>query len=621
MGITEDEARVVTDCEKFGSSAKAAIALEANRSYWREKVDKITFQSEDPNFSNWMRWVALQPMLRKIYGCSFLPHHDYGKGGRGWRDLWQDCLALLLQDPKHVRLILVSNFGGVRCDGTNATIIGSGLGNFVGDRNSISRVWMDHGAWPFFTTKLYIDQTGDFDVLLEKETYWKDHQIFRAKKKDEDWKLFDGHHVKTDTGEVYQGTVLEHLLVQHLTCAFNVGEHGNIQLEDGDWNDQLDMASEKGETIPFTAFYGGNLIALADLLEAFHHQKGVGTVELAEELLLLTNLSGAKTAFDSVKDKQATLQKYLESVARGFSGEVIQVDVRLLAEDLRQKGEWILEHVRKNEWIESKTGIGFFNGYYNNAGESVDGDKEAGVRMNLTAQAFTTMSGAASEEQVRRGFEAASKVLKDPNTHGFRLTTPLGPNEFNFGRGFALVYGEKETGAMFSHMAVMYMNSLYTRGFAKEGFEVFQSLYHLCNDTERARIYPGMPEYISHEGRGMYHYLTGSASWMLMTVLTEIYGVKGKEGDLVLHPKLQKEQFGKDGKASCHAAFGGKRIFVTYINDEALDYDGYRIQSVSINGKPATGEEGVLREFRLLKEDFDEALSQDINDIQVKLGK
>ncbi len=51
-----------------------------------------------------MRWVSFQPTLRRIYGCSFLPYHDYGKGGRGWRDMWQDCLALLLMNPDGVRM-------------------------------------------------------------------------------------------------------------------------------------------------------------------------------------------------------------------------------------------------------------------------------------------------------------------------------------------------------------------------------------------------------------------------------------------------------------------------------------------------------------------------------------
>ena len=25
-----------------------------------------------------------------------------GRGGRGWRDLWQDCLSLLLMNPQNV---------------------------------------------------------------------------------------------------------------------------------------------------------------------------------------------------------------------------------------------------------------------------------------------------------------------------------------------------------------------------------------------------------------------------------------------------------------------------------------------------------------------------------------
>ena len=55
--------------------------------------------------------------------------------------------------------MIEKNFSGVRIDGTNATIIGAGDGNFIADRNGIARVWMDHGLWPQMTTKLYIDQT------------------------------------------------------------------------------------------------------------------------------------------------------------------------------------------------------------------------------------------------------------------------------------------------------------------------------------------------------------------------------------------------------------------------------------------------------------------------------
>ena len=64
--------------------------------------------------------------------------------------------------------MILDNYGGVRMDGSNATIIGEKQGVFIADRNHITRVWMDHGFWPFLTTKLYIDQTGDIEILLKK---------------------------------------------------------------------------------------------------------------------------------------------------------------------------------------------------------------------------------------------------------------------------------------------------------------------------------------------------------------------------------------------------------------------------------------------------------------------
>ena len=66
----------------------------------------------------------------------------------------------------------------------------------------------------------------------------------------------------------------------------------------------------------------------------------------------------------------------------------------------------------------------------------------------------------------------------------------------------------------------------------------FEQLYRHCADFATSRMYPGIPEYISARGRGMYPYLTGSASWYLLTLVTEVFGVKGELGDLALEPKL-----------------------------------------------------------------------------------
>jgi cellobiose phosphorylase len=617
-GAGEREEDIQTCLERYGSPAKARDALRASLSHWRDRADRIQFATGDRHFDTWMRWVSLQPTLRKIYGNSFLPHFDYGRGGRGWRDLWQDCLTLLLQAPHEVRDTLVSNYSGVRLDGSNATIVEKKLGAFAADRNRISRVWMDHGAWPWFTTKLYIDQTGDVDVLFELRPYWKDHQVRRAEALDTSWKPSDGTRQKTAGGDVYEGTLLEHILVQHLTCFHNVGEHNNIRLEDGDWNDLCDMARARGESVAFSAFYGFNMVGLAGMLRAWQKRSGKPEVTIFEELLRLTGLR-EPLDYDSIAGKRERLGSYFDSIGRGISGKRATVSIEKLAEDLEREGQWLLAHVRTTEWIESRTGNGFFNGYYNNDGERVDGDNDNGARLNLTAQAFAVLSGAASEAQVRRCYDAAGALLKDPTTGGYRLTTPLGRNTWNFGRGFAVVYGEKETGGMFSHMAVIFLNALYRRGFVREGWEVFTTIYRLANDIEKARIYPGIPEYINNEGAGKYHYLTGSASWLVMTVLNEMYGFKGTCGDLLLAPKLVREQFDAHGEATARTAFLDRRVELLYRNRALLDYDGYRIASVRINGRECdctrTSEKVVVIDRATLTL----LLTEEVNTVDVEL--
>lgn len=589
IGICDDPGELEAVVKKYNTAGKLAKALEKNQKYWRKHAGNTTFTSGVGGFSNWMNWVALQPIFRKIYGCSFLPHHDYGKGGRGWRDLWQDCLSLILQNPGNVREMLFNNFGGVRADGTNATIIGSKPGEFIADRNNIPRVWMDHGSWPYLTTKLYIDYSGDFSFLLEKQVYFKDSLMMRASGRDEQWNPEQGQNLLQEDGKLYTGTILEHILMQHLTSFFNVGEHNIIRLEGGDWNDTLDMARERGESVAFSALYAGNLISLSELLAVLENKLDIKSVELLEELCMLLDTLTEEADYDNIAYKTEMLDSYLKAVGRRVSGRKASLKISDISRDLRKKGEWLYKQINQKEWVETKDGDGFFNGYYNNDGQRVDGDFTDGVRMNLTAQVFTTMVGLASDEQVKEACQSCGKYLKDPITGGYRLNMDLGDNRLNFGRGFAFAYGEKENGSVFCHMVVMYINALYKRGFAKEAYEVFKSLYRLSTDTEKNGIYPGLPEYFTPEGKGMYHYLTGSASWMMLTVLNEMYGIRGELGDLVVQPRLMAEQFSRDGYASASTWFHGCNVTVNFKNNSFADYPDYRVADASINGKNIGG--------------------------------
>lgn len=569
---TEEISMMLAD---YTSGESVQKELERTRQYWENKVN-ISLHTGNERFDQFMNWVNFQPELRRIYGCSFLPHHDYGKGGRGWRDLWQDCLALLLMNPGGVRQMLLGNFSGVRIDGSNATIIGEHIGEFKADRNSIPRMWMDHGMWPYLTTRLYIDQTGDLEILNQQIGYFKDCHVLRCQGQDLQWE--EGEYRQKDTkGRDYTGTVLEHLLLQHLTAFWEVGEHNHIRLRNADWNDALDMAPNRGESVAFSGAYAGNLLGLADLIEELRN-RGHEEFRFLQEMEILFTEDGE--LYDNVTAKQQLLQQYLEKSTHEVSGNIICVDAGELAENLRRKGQWMQEHIRKTEWIADGEEKGWFNGYYDDHGRALEGIRDSGADMMLTSQVFTIMNAVATKDQTEKIIRSAREHLYDASCGGYRLNTDFGEIRTDMGRMFGFAYGEKENGAVFSHMAVMYANALYTRGFAREGYEALQALYRQSMDLEKGGIYPGIPEYFGHGGRGLYHYLTGAASWYMLTVVTKVFGVRGSYGDLLVSPMLVKEQFSEEGLAMIQLKFEGKNLQIQYVNADRLDYGEYHIQSV-----------------------------------------
>ncbi len=594
LGVSEDEADIRRIADAFSTGDQVRSALEETKRCWQEKVN-VHCHTGDPDFDRLMRWVCFQPILRRIYGCSFLPHHDYGRGGRGWRDLWQDCLSLLLMDPDGVGAMIQANFGGVRVDGTNATIIGAGDGNFVADRNGIPRVWMDHAFWPLLTTRLYLDQTGDFSLLSARVPYFKDALVLRGTERDREWTPDMGTSQRTESGEIWLGTVMEHLLVENLAAFCEAGEHNICRLRGADWNDALDMAPDRGESVAFTFAYAGNLRALSRMLHQLE-QRGCSTVEVLEELGELLKVDEA--IFDLPGKKTAVLERYGRLCAHTVSGRMVSLSIPELREKLDRMADWWMEHLRRQEWIDAGDGEGWFNSYYDNHGRPLESAAEGNVRMMLTGQVFAVLSGTATREQTAAIVRSADRYLYRKELGGYRLNTDFHEQKTDMGRMFGFAYGEKENGAVFSHMAVMYANALYSRGFVREGYRALQSLADAALSFESSRIYPGIPEYFNGDGRGVYHYLTGAASWYMLTLITRVFGVQGETGDLTVAPALCREQFDGEGRASLSMMFAGKPIRIVVVNLTGADWGQYQVrkawlQSVSSSEtSPVSVEDG-----------------------------
>lgn len=238
------------------------------------------------------------------------------------------------------------------------------------------------------------------------------------------------------------------------------------------------------------------------------------------------------------------------------------------------------------------------NSYYDNNGAQVEGLHAGRVRIMLTGQVFALMSGTAEGEQTQGIVRAVDCYLDSPLRGGVCLNTDFGEIGViapTLGRQFGFAYGHKENGAVFCHMAAMYAFALYRQGLPEAGCKVLRELYTQSCSFEIAQIFPGIPEYFDPAGRGMYPYLTGAASWLVYCMLTQCYGVRGQNGDLLLAPQLLADQFDATGTAAVTLRFAGRPITVRYRNPAALGPSEYTATRAELDGKTVqSGPHGLL---------------------------
>ncbi len=563
---------ILKSFKKLNTIERVEKSLAKTKKYWLSYLSQIEFDFKDSDFDNWLIWVKFQPTLRKLFGCSFLPHFDYGKGGRGWRDLWQDALTLLLNDPQKAKELIVDSFKGVRIDGSNATII-TKAGSFLSDRNKINRIWMDHGIWPYISLSLYINRTGDLEILKKQIPYFKDHLFARAKEIDRTDLPKD--HCLRINNKIYRGSILEHVLLQLLTPFFNVGEHNIIKLENADWNDGLDMAANRGESVTFSFMYASHLKDLCFFLEQLKQETTI--IPLMEEISLLFDTIKKPVNYNNYKEKQKRLNQYFQAV-KNSKAKKKNFEITAIIKDLAKKSEHLFFWLKEKEWLKQ----GFFNGYYDNKAKKVEGKTKGSTKMMLAPQVFAIMSQGTSDEQIDKIWHSLNKYLFDKKLKGFRLNTDFGSTYLDLGRAFGFAYGDKENGAFFNHMVVMLAHSLYRTDYIEEGKIVLDSIYNMAK-SNKAKTYPTLPEYFNNQGRGLYLYLTGSASWYIFTLIEEVLGLKANMGNILIEPKLATSQF-KKKTIDINFSFAGKRIKFTYIN-KAKTNKILSIERVELEGR------------------------------------
>jgi cyclic beta-1,2-glucan synthetase len=190
--------------------------------------------------------------------------------------------------------------------------------------------------------------------------------------------------------------------------------------------------------------------------------------------------------------------------------------------------------------------------YYDNG--AVIGSKESDeCRIDVIAQAWAVLSGAAPNARAAQALSAMEQHLVDEKIGIIRLLTPAfdqTPNDPGYIKGY--LPGVRENGGQYTHGALWAIRALAQAGRRDRAARLLEMLSPVSHTRNAAAIavYQAEPYVIAadvygvapHNGRGGWTWYTGSAGWMFRVGLESILGVTLVNGqELMLRPCLPPE--------------------------------------------------------------------------------
>lgn len=223
----------------------------------------------------------------------------------------------------------------------------------------------------------------------------------------------------------------------------------------------------------------------------------------------------------------------------------------------------------------------------------------------------------ADDEQVEQLYESARKILKDNDSPALRLCTPFPETDLNVGRITGFVYGYKEHGSKWMQQNIMFMHALYHRNKLHHADQMFREIYSIAQNSAIAKTFPGIPSFYEPGDRGAYMYLTGSSTWIFLSLVSQVFGVRGENGNLIINPKLSVWFFDDQGKASLEFTFQNQRIKIIYLNQNNLPAGKYNIVEIKADGRIYFSGESKIT---LINKEFIKSFDKEILFIEVFLG-
>jgi cyclic beta-1,2-glucan synthetase len=286
-----------------------------------------------------------------------------------------------------------------------------------------------------------------------------------------------------------QGTLYEHC-ARAIDRSLAVGKHGLPLIGGGDWNDGMNRVGPHGR---------GESVWLAWFL-----------CRLVTDFAPLARSRGERP--------------------RAQRWEVAATGWRHALQNAAWDGEWFVR--------------AFFDD-----GSPLGSHANAECRIDLVAQAWSVLSGAAIDSQQRRAVASATRLLAD-DAHGLwhLLDPPLGAARPSAGYIQAYPPGVRENGGQYAHAAVWAAMAQAELDDTDGAWRTWTWLSpaHRSAHPERGPLY-GIEPYVMaadiytqppYVGRGGWSWYTGSAAGMHRLALESICGLQWRSASLRLRPRL-----------------------------------------------------------------------------------
>ncbi len=225
LGAAESEEEL-KEISEYLKNAKIDMWLMEVKDYWEEKIGAIKIKTPDRKldilFNNWLYYQTVSSRI--LARCGF-----YQAGGAyGFRDQLQDCLMLMISDPKYVKKHILSCCKHQFKEGD---VQHWWHPEFTGVRTLVS----DDLLFLPYITGIYLSRTGDKSILDISVPFLEGHSLGNRE---------DLYETAWQSSE--SATVYEHCVRAIKLALKRTGKHNLPLILAGDWNDGLNNLGKKG---------------------------------------------------------------------------------------------------------------------------------------------------------------------------------------------------------------------------------------------------------------------------------------------------------------------------------------------------------------------------------------